>query len=93
VNDEEEPKTFSPQSFPRIHGRVVEVVDGFTVSVWLNSGPSLAESLQLNDQPVASIEEARSIVMLRSKERGIPASNIDIITDLHGFLPEDEKRH
>jgi hypothetical protein len=81
------------ESFPRIHARIVEVVDGFTVTVWLNRGPSLGESVLLGDQPVASLEEAHAIITLRSKEHEIAAERVEIVTDLHDFLPQDEKRH
>jgi hypothetical protein len=51
------------KQFPRVQGIVTEVVDGFTVTVWLASSDDSIEALTLmTDEPTASADAAVNLV-------------------------------
>jgi len=78
-------------TFPAILSRITEVVDGFTVTVWLRHGPGLDQQTLLADEPADSIEQARLVATRHAKEHAIVVAD-EIIT-MHNLASKKEPRH
>jgi hypothetical protein len=81
------------QKFPRMTATIVEVVDGFTVTIWFRHAAGLGNAALLTDEPVGSIEEARSIIRRHAQDRHVGSEDIDEDIEMHDFLPPEESRH
>ena len=69
--------------FPNIMGIIEEVVDGYTVTIFLRTSPGIDGAVLLADQPAGTIDEARGIIHNIARERSI--SEQDVIFDIRMF--------
>jgi hypothetical protein len=69
--------------FPNISGIIEEVLDGYTVTIFLRTSPGIDGAKLLADQPAGTIDEARGIIEMVARERSIPED--DVIVDIRMF--------
>jgi hypothetical protein len=64
--------------YPNILGIIVEVTEGFTVTVSLQTSPGLDGASIMADQPADTIEEARGVISRIARECWVPDDDVEI---------------
>jgi hypothetical protein len=69
--------------FPNIAGVIEEVIDSYTVTVFLRTAPGLDGAKLLADQSADTIDDARGIIGKLARDQSIPEQ--DIVIDIRLF--------
>jgi len=72
--------------FPSIYGKIVQVADGFTITVWLfREDPHYQRDL-VADEPTMTIETAKGVLSQAAQAHGVSPENVsyDIVMNALG---------
>jgi hypothetical protein len=75
------------ERYPNIFGIIEEVIEGFTVTIYLRAAPDVDGATLLVDQAADTIDEARGVIRRIAKERSIPEPDIEIEIRLFDLGP------
>jgi hypothetical protein len=83
----------SSKTFPRITGRITEVVARYTVTVWYRKGPTIAEAQLITDEAVPSIDAAQAIIQRTADAHSIQNHDVDIDISMHTLKEYGKTKH